>query len=193
MKASPIVNIKNFHLTVVNHHATAPLSACLSTTQDPDGFPGIGNLWPEQGGVVAGYMPSQEGARAYYLIVPINDAAESEKLTWGGYGTDSKATSDWDGLANTQALADSADEHPAAEFCRNVKIGNFNDFYLPARREASLITATVPHLFKPGWHWTSTQYSANGAFVQYFSDGRQDSHHKGNAYRVRAVRRFLIN
>ena len=43
------------------------------------------------------------------------------------------------------------------------------------------------------WYWSSTQYSANSAWLQYFDDGYQDDVHKHDAFRARAVRRFLIN
>ena len=41
------------------------------------------------------------------------------------------------------------------------------------------------------WYWTSTQYSANGAWMQDFVDGVQDYDLKINAFRARAVRRFI--
>jgi len=44
-----------------------------------------------------------------------------------------------------------------------------------------------------GWYLTSTQYSAYNAFVQDFSDGHQNIHDKDLQFKVRAVRRFLIN
>ena len=44
-----------------------------------------------------------------------------------------------------------------------------------------------------GWYWSSTQYSAYGAFSQDFSDGGQGHDGKDCTLRVRAVRRFLIN
>lgn len=43
------------------------------------------------------------------------------------------------------------------------------------------------------WYWSSTQYSAHGAFIQDFEDGYQLYYGKGSECRVRAVRRFLIN
>ncbi len=42
-------------------------------------------------------------------------------------------------------------------------------------------------------YWTSTQYSANAAFSQYFGDGHQSGVGKDDTLRVRAVRRFLID
>ncbi len=167
-------------------------SECIAPAPRAAGAPPIGAHWPEQGGVIAGIMPAQDGHKAYYLIAPTNAATEAEGLIWGGYGTEIDDLSTWDGKANTTLLAQSGD-YLAAKFCNSLKIDSFNDFYLPSRREASLLAATVPHLFKAGWHWTSTQYSANNAFVQGFDDGYQGNTSKVSKYRVRAVRRFLID
>ncbi|MHC5351659.1 Lcl C-terminal domain-containing protein [Metapseudomonas furukawaii] len=46
--------------------------------------------------------------------------------------------------------------------------------------------------FEPTWHWASTQYSPNNAWIQLFDDGGQNDVHKGNACRARAVRRFKV-
>jgi len=43
------------------------------------------------------------------------------------------------------------------------------------------------------WYWSSTQGSANYAFVQDFVDGGQGISDKSVSRRVRAVRRFLID
>lgn len=152
-----------------------------------------GTEWPEEGGVVAGIMPAQGEHPAYYLIVPTNKAAEASKeLTWGHYGTTVEGLSDCDGMANTALLAGRGG-HPAADFCYSLDIEGKRDWYLMSRREASLAAATVPHLFTKGYHWSSTQYSANGAFVQDFSDGTQGYLSKDHEWRVRAVRRVVIN
>lgn len=45
----------------------------------------------------------------------------------------------------------------------------------------------------PAWYWSSTQSSADYAFVQHFYDGCQSYGRKGYSFRVRAVRRFLID
>jgi hypothetical protein len=67
-----------------------------------------------------------------------------------------------------------------------------NDFYLPSRRELALCFANVPELFETAWHWSSTQFSADGACIQDFGDGDQSYSRKVYEYRVRAVRRLLI-
>lgn len=154
--------------------------------------PEIGKEWPGKGGVVAGIMPPEDGKPGYYLIVPTDPKAEAESLKWGRRGHEYDDNCARDGKHNTDILAEAGD-HPAAEFCANLELGGFDDYYLPSRREASLMAATVPHLFNSGWYWTSTQYSAYGAFGQHFDDGGQYYSLKFYDTRVRAVRREIIN
>ncbi|HCF7385845.1 TPA: DUF1566 domain-containing protein [Pseudomonas aeruginosa] len=153
-----------------------------------DGVPAIGAEWPDQGGIYAGLMRGRDGHPDYHLIVA---SAESDgELQWGGYGSKSSATSKWDGLANTKALVE-AGGHPAAEFVASVTISGHNDFYLPAQAELMLAWANVPEVFAEGWHWSSTQYSANNAFGTDFYDGYTDYGGKYFALRVRPVRRLI--
>ena len=152
--------------------------------------PAIGSAWAEHGGVLAGIMRGENENNDYYLIVPTCHAART-KLTWGGYGTETdNANHEFDGFANTQALADG--NHPAADWANNLIIDGRNDFYLPSRRELALCFANVPELFETAWHWSSTQFSADGACIQDFGDGDQSYSRKVYEYRVRAVRRLLI-
>ncbi|UNL06526.1 DUF1566 domain-containing protein [Pseudomonas aeruginosa] len=153
-----------------------------------DGIPAIGAEWPDQGGIYAGLMRGRDGHPDYHLIVA---SAESDgELQWGGYGSESSATSKWDGLANTNALVEEGG-HPAAEFAASVTISGHNDFYLPAQAELMLAWANVPEVFAEGWHWSSTQYSADGAFDTYFFVGYTGITGKGTDFRVRPVRRLL--
>ncbi|GAA5785095.1 hypothetical protein [Chitiniphilus shinanonensis] len=46
--------------------------------------------------------------------------------------------------------------------------------------------------FEPAWYWSSTQFSANDGWLQYFGDGTQHDARKDAAYRARAVRSEVI-
>jgi len=65
---------------------------------------------------------------------------------------------------------------------------------LPTRREQSLLFANLKEQFQPRWYWSGEQHASNSgcAWVQYFDDGIQNSNHKYDNYRARAVRRLVI-
>lgn len=151
-------------------------------------IPAIGAEWPGEGGIYAGLMRGRDGHPDYHLIV---STAESDgELQWGGYGNKSSATSKWDGLANTKALVEEGG-HPAAEFAAGITIEGRSDFYLPAQAELMSAWVNVPEVFSEGYHWSSTQYSADGAFSVGFDDGWTDRHVKSYVFRVRPVRRLI--
>lgn len=155
-------------------------------------IPRIGEYWPEQGGIRVAEMPGQNGQPDYHLILPIHPDAELGELAFGSYGKKIEgADSEWDGLANTQALV-AAGNHPAAERCAALTIEGHNDFYLPADRELAACWAIVREHFKKRWHWSSTQDGAHCAFMQYFNDGNQDYYDKFCSYHARPVRRLII-
>jgi hypothetical protein len=145
----------------------------------------IGDKAP--GGTIAACMPPQAGIPGYSIVVP--ELADCPELQWGLWGSNVDGLSDWDGQANTAILA--TGEHPAARYCAEFAADGLSDFYLPARREAMLLTATTPHMFAIGRHWTSTQRSADYACIQDFRDGYQYASTKNNSFLVRPVRRII--
>ena len=64
---------------------------------------------------------------------------------------------------------------------------------LPVQTTDPAFQEDGPEAFQPRFYWSSSQLSANNAWLQYFANGYQDGDHKGDALRARAVRRFLIN
>ena len=155
--------------------------------------PQIGQPWPGQGGIYAGRARG-EGGRDYHLIVSLPALGTHPEIAWGAAGEDEPgARSEWDGAANTRALAASSNKHPAATWAAELEIEGHTDWYLPGRRELALCYATVPELFEKKWHWSSTQYSPHDAWVQGFVGGYQYDAHKDYTCRARAVRRFLID
>lgn len=155
--------------------------------------PAIGQPWPGQGGIYAGIMRGENGAPDYHLIVSPRELGDFDEVTWGGYGEDeSKAASDWDGSANTDALLESGVAHEAVDEIAGLTIDGHTDYYLPSRREAALCYALVPEQFIRTWYWTSTQCSPYFAWCQLFDDGTQSYDRKDTGYRVRAVRRHLV-
>jgi hypothetical protein len=125
----------------------------------------------------------------YAIIVPDLPGVD---LEWGKRGQEVPgATSLTDGLANTAAML-AAKCKPALHIAKLKTAEGHADLYLPARAELWALRANVPELFETRWHWTSTQLSADNAFVQAFESGLSDWYGKVLDYRVRAVRRIPL-
>ena len=127
--------------------------------------PSIGSFWPEQGGIYAGVVAGKNSEPDYYLIHATSDF-ELTDINW------------------TNAIEAAKKE-----------INGFNDWSLPDRREARLLFINSQDSFDTDeWYWTSEQYAHNTdyAWMQIFDYGNQDTNHKSNEYRARAVRRLLI-
>ena len=148
--------------------------------------PEIGLPWPGQGGINGGYIEARGDVPAHYLIFGAKDLGE---FAWGRYREESKATSKWDGKANTDALI-AAGGHPAAEAARAYTADGHNDFDLPAARQ--LYQAWAHDLISDGCYWSSSQRSAYLAFFMDFVDGSQLRYDKILELRVRPVRRLFI-
>lgn len=63
----------------------------------------------------------------------------------------------------------------------------------PAQTSATAFRSGGAEAFAADYYWSSTEYSATGAWTQYFSNGYQDDgYDKLNSFYVRAVRRLAI-
>jgi hypothetical protein len=154
-------------------------------------IPAIGHSWKNQSGVNAGLMRGAHGKPDYFLIIAMDDAGKNSSVEWGGYKTETAgANCEFDGLENTIALLQSGIIHPAAKWAAGVIIEDHKDFYLPSRREQSLMYANCPELFEEAWYWSSTQGSARCAWLQFFEDGHQGLGNKDYNDAARAVRRY---
>lgn len=107
------------------------------------------------------------------------------------------AAHDFDGLGNTNAMAEAGST--LAQAVRDLRIGGHDDWYIPARGGQLLQWGSLravldkAEAFEPVWHWSSTQFSRNGAYTQGFDYGDTSSSGKSwEGGRARAVRRFLI-
>lgn len=153
--------------------------------------PAIGEYWPGQGGIYGGIMPAMDGHPARHLVF---SSEAPERLTWGPYGTEViGAGSRSEGRANTAAIlahhAAKGDAFPAAQWAAAFSADGHSDFHLPSQAELFMASLYAPKAFNQNsWHWSSTQHSSYGAFVQHFEHGYSDWYGKDDAYRVRAVR-----
>lgn len=192
MQANQLTTYTRGDLTISspNHEAVLKL-ASLATTAAPaasaSGVPAIGEYWPGEGGVNGGLFPGD--GKPYYLIVPTGADAEA-KLEFGSYGKESEgAASAHDGMTNTADLVETDNDYPAARFCAKFERDGHSDYYLMARREAQFLEITAPQVFSKGYHWTSTQYSADRAYLVDFEDGWLVTIGKYDERLVRPVRR----
>lgn len=148
-----------------------------------------GQYWPAQGGWYAGIQRSEDGAIGWHLILPQGVQFVLRDVVWGKRGQTVKgADHQFDGLANTLAMAEAG--HKLAQHIRALP----GDCYLPSRFESALLYATLREQIELGdWYWTSTQYSSNFAWMQYFGDGSQTSYlYKDYEGRAVAVRRLVL-
>lgn len=150
-----------------------------------------GTEW-EKGWIIGGIMPAIDDHPAYYLLVPTDPSLMGVKKSFGPTNDNIEGLSDWDGKANTALLVAREKTHAAAEHCASLTVDGHNDLYLPSKREASLLQASVPHLFNKYWHWTSTQSSAITSIFQDFGDGDQGGYYKNYEFEVRPVRRVIL-
>jgi hypothetical protein len=133
---------------------------------------------PFGGGYFAGYIshtadgnpthalivaPSATGATGTGYTLTTNLAWKTANTTTAG------TTSDFDGAANTAAMVTAGiADHPAANFCKNLSIGGFTDWYLPARYELDIAYFNL----KPGTQANDTNWGSN-----IYSVPRRDSNY----------------
>lgn len=109
------------------------------------------------------------------------------------YGSSETALKDFDGEANTEALAKKGS--PAALYCtgRGRHLPSLGEIKL-ANKHRELVDAALVMIggtpFKCAWYWTSTQYGSFSAWGLFWSDGDVDYNYKYGCYRVRAFANF---
>jgi hypothetical protein len=125
---------------------------------------------PFGGGYFAGYIShTADGNPTHALIV----APRATGATGSGYTLTTTlrwkttqtltagTTSDFDGAVNTAAMVTAGiDDHPAAQFCVNLSIGGFTDWYLPSRYELDIAYFNLkPDTTTNDTGWGSNIYS----------------------------------
>lgn len=173
---------------IADHLERAPIIPAAST---PASTPRLGQYWQGQGGIFVGTMRGEDGLPDYHLVVGIGAGADFADVKWGEYGKDIPgAKHDRDGMANTVAMADAGSD--LAKNTLDLNHDGHADWYLPSRQELALCWMNTDDVFAKTWHWSSSQYSASGAFFQTFDYGTQSDADKDLSFRARAVRRFVI-
>lgn len=135
----------------------------------PTEVPNIGDAF--LGGFFAGYIShTANGVPTHALIVAPRGAGTSgsgypsgTELAWKTTNTTTaETTSTFDGRANTNAMiAAGIAFHPAAQFCVNLTIGGYTDWYLPAILELAIAYTN----FKTSAASNSTSFGINAYSV----------------------------
>jgi len=122
---------------------------------------------PFGGGYFAGYIShTADGNPTHALIVAPRATGASgtgytltTMLAWKTANTATTGTdSAFDGAANTAAMVTAGiANHPAANFCKNLSIGGFTDWYLPARFEIDVAYFNL----KPNTTANNTSWGTN--------------------------------
>ena len=124
-----------------------------------------------------------------YAYVDLGKSAEFAG-EWGEYDQDvDGAVSYRDGASNTVAMAEAGS--PIAKQAMEIGEGVFIPSILELALLFSAKQAGELSGFADRWYWSSSQYSADGAFSTHFNDGDTDTSDKPSGFRVRPVRRLL--
>ncbi len=151
-----------------------------------------------QGGIIFWLDASGE----HGLIAAPED--QSEGIQWynGTYTwTTAFASAVGAGYGNTRMIVYDQDAGDyAAQLCRDLSLGGFNDWYLPSKYELNLMYQNIGQGnllglgnvggFASVGYWSSTENDSIYAWQQNFANGSQYDGHKFSSTRVRAVRAF---
>ena len=150
-------------------------------------------------GPAGGYIFYDKGYYSYgwrYLEAAPSD--QSASTEWGCYGVSisgADGTAVGTGEQNTIDIeAGCATFGTAADICANLGLGGYSDWFLPSKDELNLMYTNLKVAEVGGFaeflYWSSSEYYAYDAWVQYFDDGYQYNGSKRNGRWVRAVRAF---
>lgn len=143
---------------------------------------------PERGQPLAGgifvtryWLNGQERA-----LVLLDDEFEG---AWGEYGTKIEGAGSYsDGEANTRAMAEAGSQIAI----KALELGAF----IPSCLEGQLLMAAkadgLVTVREDGWHWLSSQRSADYAYFMGFEDGWLNDSHKDDEFLVRPVRSLIL-
>jgi hypothetical protein len=142
-----------------------------------------------QGGII--FFLDETGAHG--LISATSD--QSTNAEWGCSGTTIGGTSSaiGTGQANTTAIVNGCSTAGiAAHICNDLVLNYYSDWFLPSKDELDKLyhQQTFVGGFANDNYWSSSEYSANHAWAEWFGSGTQANSGKSLTHYVRAVRAF---
>ena len=130
---------------------------------------------PFGGGYFAGYIShTADGNPTHALIVAPKATGETNSIQWAtNTSTTTSATSLFDGVLNTSAIVTSGIvNHPAAQFCVNLSIGGYTDWYLPSTLELDIAYFNL----KPTTTSNATNFGSNAYAVPLRASNNSSSY-----------------
>jgi hypothetical protein len=146
------------------------------------------NIGQSYGGGIIFYV---DGTGQHGLIAAPSDQSSG---VWGCAETSiATSTAIGTGQANTTAIVNGCtDTGIAAKICNDLDLNGYNDWFLPSKDELNqmyLHKAAIGGFADYGY-WSSSEFSADNAWLQGFGDGSQPNISKSSTFNVRAVRAF---
>ena len=120
---------------------------------------------------------------------------QSTGIKWGCAHRRIEAKDLNNGQANTKIIIENCGKNTAADLCGSLKIGEYNDWYLPAVSELMLLYQQRMKIegLTSGDYCSSTEYLKGGNdcwAVHFGPSGRGFHYNKSEHYCVRAIRKF---
>jgi len=188
---SNITGLTNNTLYYVRAYATNSVGTAYGNQVT---FTTVFSVGESYGGGIVFYI---DGTGQHGLICASNDQVQGQ---WGCFGTSISGTSltIGTGQSNTTIIVNGCSTTGiAARICNDLVLNGYSDWYLPSRDELNLMwimfSTTGIGSFSTGGaaYWSSSQYSANYAWSEFFDSGYQSyMAGKNFAANVRAVRTF---
>jgi len=189
---------KKFSILILNICLILSFAACGSDSDGDDGWSAeyaIGDTGP--GGGIIFYIKSDNSGGWHYLEGGRDTITSKAWASSGFYNTaiTGTETAIGTGKANTDRILTTDPGAPAALAAKNYRVTGFegvDGWFLPSQDELNELYKAKSHFgITSDYYWSSSEYSNDHAWAQYFgSSGYQFYHGKANPLSVRAIRAF---
>lgn len=176
---------------------TTSTTTAAPTTTTTEYVPKIGEEY--KGGFYLGDI-TDNNVKYRIIVSPKSVEGRAKWRSSSAPNTTMGVTSLTDGPGNTTKLTATPGVHLAADYCANLSVNNYSDWYLPAYDELKQMYtnhAAKPFATNNGFassdssiHWSSSENSSGAAWeVHLLSNNAHTTNPEHSEYNVRAVRR----